>query len=322
MRLAAIGLCLVAFALPCQAAPKHVIIITMENKDAEKGAQGKNYIYGNRDAAPYINDELLPQAARAANFVDELLQYKSQPHYIVMEAGANAFEDTTFTCDSDPLERCKDSGGAPNWTMSPSHLAAQITAARNPALTWMTYQEGIDPAKTGACPIHSAGLYAAKHNPFVYFSDVSGAPPSADNAYCIAHTRALSRFAADMQSGDVASYVFISPNLCNDMHGALQCPDRPVAKGDDFLKSFLPPLLAWAGTHDAVVLVTWDEGKAGHALPFIAAGAGVKAGYESQVKLSHRSIVRTVERIFGLPVLPAVKDVNDLGDLFEPGVLP
>lgn len=323
-RFAASLLGLALLALPAEAATiRHVVVIAMENKDSVKAGGGThNFIYGNTGDAPWINGVFAGEAARADNFADELSAYNSQPHYMLMEAGTNKFADTVFTCDNDPLQPCGYLSRKPNWTRSSDHLAAQIEAAGNPKLTWMTYQEDIDPRTTGACPIHSAGLYATKHNPFVYFADVSGAPPSADDARCAAHTRDLSRFAADLRADAVASYVFVTPNLCHDMHGAGGCGANDVRNGDDFLKSFLPPLLAWAKTHDAVVFVTWDEGRKGLALPFYAAGMGVRAGYRSHVRLSHRSIVRTVERIFSLPVLDSVKGASDLADLFEPGALP
>ena len=44
--------------------------------------------------------------------------------------------------------------------------------------------------------------------------------------------------------------------------------------------------------------------------------------YESKVRYSHRSVLKTIDRIFGLPVLDAVRDVPDLSDIFEPGILP
>ena len=312
--------CLVALHAGATAAPRHVIVIAMENKDAGKTAgNSRGYIYGNTKDAPYLNGPLAAGAARATNFTDELSAYNSQPHYVAMEAGTNTFADTTFTCDNDPLKSCSYLFGEPNWTRSTEHLVTQIEAAKR---SWMTYQEDIDPKTTGTCPVRSAGHYVAKHNPFVYFADVAGAPPDRDNAYCIAHTRELGRFLGDMQSGKLASYVFITPNLCHDMHGGPSCGGNAVAIGDDFLNAFLPPVVGWAKQNDAVVFVVWDEGQRGLKLPFYAAGAGVKEGYESKAAYSHRSVVKTIARIFGLPQLASVKTANDLADMFKPGVLP
>lgn len=323
MRLLMLCVCLVSLASPVSAAPRHVIVIAMENKDvARTDINAHDYIYGNTEDAPYLNGTLAKQAARAAKFIDELPKEKSQPHYILMEAGRTVFDDTRFTCNNDPGESCDFFSGRPNWTKSREHLTAQIETTRHPALTWMTYQQAIDPEATGACPVQSAGLYAAKHNPFVYFADVAGAPPAADDANCIAHTRDLSRFQEDMTSGALANYVFITPDLCNGMHGAPGCEQGKVVNGDRFLESFLPPVLSWAQHNKAVIFIVWDEGKTTKTLPFFAAGWGIKTDYVSHVDYSHRSLIKTVERIFGLPVLESVKDANDFSDLFKPGFLP
>jgi hypothetical protein len=81
-------------------------------------------------------------------------------------------------------------------------------------------------------------------------------------------------------------------------------------------------VIGWARQNDAVVFLVWDEGKKGLKLPFYAVGSGVKSGYQGKLPYSHRSLVKTVERIFGLPELEPVKSANDLSDLFEPGTLP
>src|SRR3954447_9733436 len=136
---------------------QHVIVIPMENHDASQ-------IIGNTTNAPYINNTLLPGYAHATNFNDELaLAVPSEPHYVWMEAGTNAFSDHTFTGDGDPTST--------NSTSSTAHLATQIKNATN-GVTWRAYQEGLN-SSTGSCPIHTSGFYAAKHNPFVFFRDVS-----------------------------------------------------------------------------------------------------------------------------------------------------
>jgi hypothetical protein len=162
---------------------KHIIVIVMENKDAEN-SWGRNYIYGNTEETPYINKVLMPKAARAKNFMDQLPGLPSEPHYIWMEAGTNRFSNSDeFVGDKDvPAHRS---------TTSKYHLVAQIEAAKGPVpLTWMTYQEGISDA-TGKCPIEDskADSYVVQHNPFVYFRDVSGDPPSRTSAYCVSLTQ-------------------------------------------------------------------------------------------------------------------------------------
>jgi len=286
---------------------KYVFVIPMENHDAAQ-------IYGNRADAPYINDVLLARYARGT-LRDQLPSLVSEPHYVWMEAGTNAFADHTFTSDAAP------GGFFNNSTRSPDHLVTQIKNATNGA-SWRSYQEGINSA-TGACPIAKSGFYAPKHNPFVFFQDVSGNPPSKSNAYCAAHHKDLSKLADDLASGSLAAYNFLTPNQCHDMHGQFGCSDsNTIRAGDAWLKSFLPPLIDFVNGHAGVIFLVWDEGDATTTMPFIAIGPGVKRGYASTVAYDHSSLVKSIERILELPILPRVQAANDLADLFQPGMFP
>jgi phosphatidylinositol-3-phosphatase len=163
-------------------------------------------------------------------------------------------------------------------------------------------------------------VYVPRHDPTLFFQDVAGGPPSAGNAYCASHHRPLSALAGDLASGAVASYVFITPDLRHDMHGSPSCPtDANVRAGDDWLGSALPPLIAYVNAHGGVIFVTWDEGSP---LPFIAVGPHVKAGYRSTVRFNHGSMLKSVEEILQLPMLPTVQNVSDLSDLFTGGAMP
>ncbi|HTA94370.1 MAG TPA: alkaline phosphatase family protein [Polyangiaceae bacterium] len=286
---------------------KHVFVIAMENHDASQ-------VYGDTTDAPYINNTLIPAYAHATNFNDALaLSIPSEPHYVWIEGGTNAFSDHTFTTDSDP--------SSSNSTSSTSHMATQIKNATN-GVTWRTYQEGLN-SSTGTCPIHSSGFYAAKHDPFVFYKDVSGSPPSATNATCAAHHRAYSSLAADIAAGDVESYTFITPDLCHDMHGASGCPNSNlIQQGDQWLQSELPRLISYANANAGVIFVEWDEGSSTLKMPFLAIGPGVKVGYAGSVSYGHSSIIKSVEAILGLPTLSKVSSANTLSDLFKTGQYP
>jgi hypothetical protein len=284
---------------------KNVFVIAMENEPASA-------IYGNKNA-PYLNG-LLAKYARASAFADPLPDgIPSEPHYVWMEAGTNAFSDVTFTGDSDP--------SAGNSTKNTAHLTTQMMAA-SPPISWMGVMEGLN-SSTGACPTSSSGLYGAKHDPFVFFQDIAGSPPSKSNALCGAHHAAFTSGQALVQ-GTPAQYTFISPNVCNDMHGDSACPSGdPIALGDTWLAANLPPLIDYVNAHSGVIFVVWDEPEGGsNLIPFFAIGPRVKPGYTSTVAFTHSSLVKTVEKIFGLPILPTVASANDFADLFQPGTLP
>lgn len=286
---------------------KYVFVIAMENTDASS-------IYGNTTSAPYINGTLIPTYAKASAFTDELpLSIPSEPHYIWMDAGTNAFADKTFTSDNNP--------SASNSTNSTAHVVTQIKNATN-GVTWMTYQEGLN-STTGACPIAGSGFYAPKHDPFIFFQDVSGNPPSKTNSYCSSHHKPLTSLAGDLSNHTVNNYVFITPNLCNDMHGASGCPngDR-IRSGDDWLKANLPALISFANANAGAIFITWDEGSSSATLPFLVVGPNVKAGYTSGIGYTHSSLVKSLDRILQLPILSKVSTANDFADFFTTGNFP
>jgi len=283
---------------------QHVFVIALEN-------HADSSIYSNTTHAPFIQT-LLVQGSRASLFVDNLPDAPSEPHYVWMEAGTNAFADHTFTGDGDP--------SSSNITSSTAHLSTQIDAAGS---TWMSYQEGIN-STTGACPVKSSGNYAAKHDPFVFFEDVVGTTPSRTNALCAAHHKALTALASDLANDTVAAYNFITPNLCHDMHSNL-CSGftDPVKQGDTWLSQNVPAIVDYANAHNGAVFIVWDEpeGSTGN-IPLIVLGSHVKHGKVSSTKYSHSSLVKTMELILKLPVLPTVTHANSFRNFFETGFFP
>ncbi|CAN5907598.1 N/A [soil metagenome] len=278
-----------------------VFVIPLENKSSSQ-------IYGDTTDAPYINNTLLARGAHATMFTDELPTLPSEPHYVWMEAGTNSFSDRTFTGDGDP--------SAANSTASTDHLVTQLEAAGVP---WMAYQEGIT---SGSCPIKTSGNYAAKHDPFVFFKDVVGSPPSASAARCAAHHKSYADFPADLAAG-LSGYVFITPNLCHEMHGGFTCPSlfdtkANIKAGDDWLAAELPRLLDYTDAHsDALILLVWDEGDTNNVMPFIALGGGARAGYTSSIAYTHGAFLASLQHWFGVPRLTADAADPTLVDMFD-----
>lgn len=309
---------------------KYVFVIAMENRSAAS-------IYGN-SKAPYINNTLMAQYAHASNFTDVLAAgVPSEPHYVWIEAGTNAFPGGandaghTFTNDDDP--------SATNSTPSANHLVTQLKNAAN-GRDWRAYQEDMD-STTGDCPINShsnvstSGHYAAKHNPFVFFNDVVGSPPSKTNTFCAAHHRnyTVAKLKADLLAKDVAAYNFITPNLCNDMHGAAFCSNgcesglspfnnACIQGGDDFLKAIVPSIIDFINANDGVLFIWWDEPESSGTLPFIVVGPHVKAGYTSSVQVDHTSYLKSLQQILRLSALPNQPTSSDFSDYFEAGYYP
>ena len=274
---------------------RHVFIIVMENHDATSLTPS---------TAPYLTNTLTKIGGAAMNYhnVPSGSLHPSEPNYTWLEGATNVYPDFTFTNDSN--------SSAANSTGSTAHLATLLTAK---GFSWKAYQENI-PA---GCPINSSGQYAAKHNPFVFFRDISGNPPSTSTTGCTSHMSNLtaSILQSDLANGNVANYNFLTPNLCNDMH------DCSVTTGDTWLSTFVPIIMnSNLYKQDGAIFITWDEGGSGNnPIGMFVLSPYAKVGHTNNIAYSHASFVKTVENIFGLsPLVGHAADSGtvDLSDFF------
>ncbi len=265
-----------------------VFTIVMEN-------HSRGDIIGNAQA-PFING-LAQQGAEAAGYHDSFV-HPSEPNYVWMVAG----ENFGILDDADP------SGS--NTIASTSHLADQI---ENGGLTWRSYQENMsDP-----CGLSSQGSYAAKHNPFVFFSDINGWDGQAfhPSTRCTEHIVDFSQLDVDLAGNQVPDYAFITPNLANDMH------DGSVAQGDAWLATEVPKILASDRyKNGGALFVLWDEGSSqGDDPPFIVMSPNAKPGYVSQADYDTSAFLKTVQAMLGVEALPCAAQpaaVPVMSDLF------
>jgi phosphatidylinositol-3-phosphatase len=292
---------------PLEAMPHHiqtVFIILMENHNWT--GDGNLDIKGNAQA-PYINNTLLPMASHAEKYYNPPNLHPSLPNYLWLEAGTN------FGILNDGLPSQNSQAGT-------QHL---VTLLKNAGISWKAYQENSDGS---SCPLVNEGprdqsgsqLYAPKHDPFVYFDDVTG-NQNPNSSYCIAHVRPYSELATDLQNNTVARYNFITPNLCDDMHDS--CADGNIPNGDTWLSQNVPAILNSAAYQKGGALfITWDEADEGDGpigmivlSPFAKGG-----GYSNQIHYTHGSTLRTMQEIFDvMPFMGDAAKETDLWDLFQ-----
>jgi phosphatidylinositol-3-phosphatase len=260
--------------------PSHVVVIVMENKE-----------YGEvigKSSAPYING-LARRYALATNFYG--VSHPSLPNYLALTGGA------TFGITSD-CTSCHVRG---------KNLVDELESA---GVSWKAYMEGM-PARCykGA----SAGAYAKKHDPFVYYDNV------ANNRRRCSKVVPYPELARDMRGGRLPKFVWISPNLCHDTH------DCSVKTGDRYLARLVPSLLRELGPH-GILFLTWDEGSsdrgcckraAGGHIPTVVAGPDVRRGERSSVPYDLYSILRTISDSLHLAPLrqaacPCTKPLDSL----------
>ena len=266
-----------AVAAPAVPRFRHIYVIVMENR--EYGT-----IVGD-PSAPYING-LIARYGLATNY--RAVAHPSQPNYIALFSGST--------------QGVKDNGVH---RLSRANLADQLTAH---GISWRVFAQNVPlGCFTGATARGGAdgsGTYARKHEPAISFTSIARRPTRC------ARIRDFSHF-----SPSVADFELIVPNMCNSMH------DCSTATGDAFLRTFIPKILKSPAMKGSALFLTWDEGTSnlggGGRIATVVIGPTVKRGYRSAVAHTHYSLLRTIERAWGLGCLNRACSANDLREFFR-----
>jgi phosphatidylinositol-3-phosphatase len=228
--------------------------------------------------------------------------------------------------------------------------------------SWKSYQESLPP--TGADGVtYSDGfftdtsnipailpgeqqtlvdLYAAKHNPFVYFRSVQEGEDPKATLKNVAGFEGEGGLFEDLSSGQVPAFSFIAPNQCHDDHGRANAgPQCAFDPNDNGTQTGLNPALiylgdltlhtivdaihrspVWKTGRDAIVVV-WDENdysfvpNINKVLMIVDTNYGPH-GVTSGKFYTHFSLLKSLESGFDLPCLNHACDdnVKVISDLF------
>jgi hypothetical protein len=204
--------------------------------------------------------------------------HPSQPNYLALFSGSTQ----GVVGDSCPH------------TYAADNLGAQLRTAGD---TFAGYSESLpSPGFTGC----TSGRYARKHSPWVNFSNLPG---NATNLR-------FADFPADY--GKLPTLSFVIPNLDHDAH------DGTVAQADTWLKTNLDGYVTWAATHNSLLIVTFDEDDNlnGNRIPTVFSGPMVTTGAYAE-HITHYSVLRTVEDMYGLPCLGSACSATPISDVWH-----
>ena len=174
--------------------------------------------------------------------------------------------------------------------------------------------------------------YATRHNPFVYFHSIID-----DNVSCEEHDVPLTRLPADLaKARSTPNFTFITPNLCHDGHDTGCAHGEPggLVSADAWLREWVPRITGSAAfKRDGLLLVTFDEaeaeggtadasaccnqaqfpntpnnggptpGRGGGRVGAVALSPFIAPGTVTSHPYNHFSTLKTVEGLFGLPLL-------------------
>jgi hypothetical protein len=263
----------------------HIVELVMENAERDE-------VVGNA-AAPYVNALIRRYALAVHSFA---VTHPSLPNYVALLSGS------THGISSD-CTGCR---------VHAANLVDQLEAR---GISWRAYLEDVPaPCFTGA----GAGGYAKKHNPFIYFADISSVRARCDKLV------GFGALAHDLRAGTMPTFAWVTPNLCDDGH------DCSLARADAFLARTVPLLLRELGPHGFLVL-TWDEGTseraccggsaAGGEITTVLAGPDVRRGARLQTPVDHFGVLGTIEEALGLRALAGAADARNgrLYSLFSRG---
>ena len=259
---------------------QHVFFIMMEN-------HGTDEIIGNTASAPFINS-LADQYGVAMNYYG--VTHPSLPNYLSAFSGSfqGIWDDCAAGADVTcaPEEFVPDSGDATDTLLlTPAEVASSsatphmfdgpnlVDRLEDRGLTWKAYMQSIPEVGSTVeyWPYDATGaplkLYAQKHDPFMYFSDIRS------SASRMQQIVPFTQLQADLDGDAVPSYVWISPDQCNDMHGVSAdeaaelgisacggTDAQVIGLGDAFLASTVQAITssrAWQ--KDSAIVITWDE---------------------------------------------------------------
>lgn len=271
-----------ARSTPRAAKGSHTFLIMLENREYDE-------VIGSPEL-PYLN-RLADEGAVPRDYF--ALRHPSLPNYLALIGGS------TFGIEED-CSTCSASG--PN-------LATQLQEAGR---SWRAYVGSMpEPCFPGA----EAGLYAKKHNPFLYFPSITS-----DAARCRRTDVPETRLYEDLRRNELPEFGWISPNLCDDAHSC------ELESADDYLARLVPKLEAHLGT-EGLIVITFDEGTteagccgaSGGRIATILLGPEVRRGARIGGEYTEYALLATLEERFGLPRLRGAKSAPTLAAAFAQG---
>jgi Phosphoesterase family/Bacterial Ig domain len=252
-------------------ASKHVYVVAEENHSYERLVGSSNM--------PYLN-KLISQGALATQFYAN--QHSSLPNYFWLTAGQPITQnnETTLTYDVNSILR---------------HVMQK-------GLTYKSYAQSLPyPGFAGLY----YGAYMKRHAPLPYLSDMGRS-----SSEMLKHV-GINQLLTDINNGNLPNFAFITPDGNNDMHN---CPDGEAScqqKADQFLRTYIAPLLATAPFQpggDGLLIIWSDEADlsgddrcsatdlsgCGGRIVVTLVGPRVKSGYKSTTTYHHENLLKTM----------------------------
>jgi hypothetical protein len=224
----------------------HVVWIMLENV---------GYSVVGSPSAPYFN-QLASKCALATN--DYAASHPSLPNYVALTSGST--------------QGISDDGEPSTHALHAPSIFSELGS------NWTALVESMP----SPCDRVTSGKYAARHNPAVYFTNVTAQCRSNDVPFSLPMNLS-------------AGFTMIVPNICHDMHSC------PVSTGDKWLRQMVPLILSSSQyqSRSLVLFITFDENDsmASNQIPTIVISPSTPKGKRVNDHFSHYSLLRTTETL-------------------------
>nr|WP_246299364.1 alkaline phosphatase family protein [Nocardioides panaciterrulae] len=307
---------------------RHVFVVNIENK-------GYDETWGPDSAAPYLARTLRRRGVLMNNYYGTA--HNSQPNYVAQVSGQGPNPQMQGDCQvfSTFVQTGTVAPGQAQGTgcVFPKGVASLPVQLTRHDLTWRGYMEDMARPCQHPAPdtrdrtqqASATSQYAARHDPFVYFSSIVDRP-----TYCKRHVVPLSRLTHDLaKARHTRNLTYVTPDLCHDGHDATCADGGPGGlKGvNAWMKRWIPRILASpAFRRNGLLVITADESdgpqsdasaccgegaSANSPAPGIAGPGGGRIGALaispfvhphtwSTTPYNHYSLLASIEEVFGL----------------------
>jgi hypothetical protein len=248
-------------------------------------------------AAPVLN-RLASQCGLATGYT--ALTHPSLPNYMEMTSGL-PYTSWPWSTDCSPVGAC---------TTSAPSVFSELDSK---GMQWRSFAESM----SADCGLVTEGMYAARHNPAVYYLNVRGKCRTWDQPLGSPGSGPLHRLL--VRAPDLgASLVTVTPNVENDMH------DGTVAQADQWLSGWAPQIFSSPAYRSGrlAVIVAWDEGFGGGSgqasrVPLVVMSASTRPGTRFPGRLDDYSVLRAVCQLAGVPAPGLARAAPSFVDAFR-----
>lgn len=243
----------------------HVVIVVEENANYAS-------VVGATATMPYLNS-LIGSYGLATQYYSNT--HPSIGNYLTLTTGQVLTNDDSETPSTFPV--------------SVNNVVRELAANGK---TWKAYGEDLPSVGyTGG----DTGNFAIRHFPLAYLSDVQ------DSAAGKQTLVPFTQFAADLASGGLPDYSFVTPNLCDDAHSC------GLSVADAWLKTHIAPLLSSSPfKDDGLLIILFDESSdddthgGGRIAAVLISPKFSKPGYQSTTLYQHQSTLRLMLEGLGI----------------------